>query len=399
MGLNFDNLMVSARDRLLTDTEIKNFSPGSIARSLLEIGSSELVSLSEYLDSRFVQSMITTATGEFLDQIGKLFLLDRSSSNYPLGEVKFTIDPASGKTVSDLKTMIYDDTGVVLEDIVIPALTKIEDTDGTYEYKTTDDIVLTDDGVTVSALSVYLGAAANAPSGVLTVWNNSDLNYVVIRDLILVSNPTPITTGADTESDNNFRYRIINAMKGAEKANLTAIRLACLSVPGVSDVLIRNYEYGIGTFGVFVISESPVISNGVLSAVQTAINETQAAGERGVASAPTYKACSMSINLEFKAATPTGTKDDVTRTVVTNVVNYINNLSMGTELVFNEIIQRIMETSEDIHDVDIQKFGTGEYNLDTGLIDYFEYSLNTNQDVGAITKWISNTKLVSACYD
>lgn len=398
MGLKFDDLMLSAREQLLTDTKLKNFSPGAIARSLLEISNSELVALSEYLDAQFVQHLISTATGEFLDELGKLFLVTRNESSYPLGEVKFTIDPASGKTVEDLKAMVYEDTGVTLDDLVIPSGARITDDDGDYEYKTTDDITLTDEGVTVSALSLSTGSSANIPSGLLNIWYNADLNYTNIQDLILVTNSAPIDTGEDIESDDNFRYRVVNASAAAEKANQIAIRLACLSVPGVSDVLIRNYEYGIGTFGVFVVSESPIVSNGLLSAVQTAINGTQAQGLRGVAAAPTYKACSMEIQLEFRAKVPTGTRDEVVRTVATNVINYINNLPMGAELVFNEIIQIIMETSEDIHDVDVQKFGTGEYNLETGLIDQFEYSLNANQDVDATESFVTNRKLIITCH-
>ncbi len=395
--MDFNDLMIKARQRLLDETEITSFSPGSIARTLLEIYNTELIDLQTYLDFRFSQMFVDQASGNFLDNIGKLFGLSRKDSSYAMGDVKFYIDPATGKTLEDLKQLVAQETGVV-EDIIIPEGTRVTSEDGTIVYKTVEDATLADDGVSVSVLAILPGADSNVSSNELTKWEPEAIEYLPINDLVLVTNPAPIDTGEDIEDDNNFRYRIVNATKSAAKANEMAVRLACLSVPGVSDVMIRNYEYGIGTFGVYIISESPIISDGILKAAQEAINNVQSLGIRGIATPPDYKSCGMNIVLEFYPNTPAGDKDNIVNSAVEIVIGYVNNIPLGQPLIYNEMIQRIMDISDKIKDVNIKDFRIGDYDIETGSLENETTVLNKNQYIEPTEKWVTNKILVTGCY-
>lgn len=395
---NFNSLLSRSRNYLESNTELRAFSPGSIARSILEAYTDVAGEIMQTLDQEVVSSFISSAFGDDLDKVGKLVGTERNQTQYALGQVTFEIDPLSGKTLSDLKDIIFQKTGVLPGTIVIKAGTEITNANGTILYNTVSDITLDDSPVSADALSSNIGSAGNIASGELSRFSNVSDSLIYIIDFLLVSNKAPIDSGANDETDENYRFRIINAFASAARANTNSIRLAALSVPGVADVRVRNYEYGIGSVGVFVISESPIVSQGILNAVQQSVTNAMSVGERAIVSAPSYRAVRMQIRLEFKPTTNVGDKDGICITVRDNAINYINNLELGEELIINRVGQIILDTSDQIQDYTIEKFGFGEYNFQTGLIDYYQPALVVNQPLAEIEKFVTNTKLLSTCY-
>ena len=55
------------------------------------------------------------------------------------------------------------------------------------------------------------------------------------------------------ETDDNFRYRIVNQCLTLATSNETAIRLTALTVEGVNDVILKPYSMGAGSFTVIVL--------------------------------------------------------------------------------------------------------------------------------------------------
>ena len=64
----------------------------------------------------------------------------------------------------------------------------------------------------------------------------------------------------------------------------------------------------------------------------------------------------------------------------------------------NEINSIISETSDLIYDHSFVSMGVGDYNFQTGLIDYFEPTAPVNQLLNPMEKFVTNQKLISVCY-
>jgi hypothetical protein len=161
-----------------------------------------------------------------------------------------------------------------------------------------------------------------------------------------------VTTGTDTQTDEEYRYILSKAVTAAEAANETAVRLAALSISGVSDVLIVPYIEGVGTFGIIVIGTTPIVSTDVLNNVTIAVNTVKALGEYTTISHPRYIGFEINAHLIFRSTTDAVTKQSVTDLVQSNIYNYIDNIPMGNEFVRNEVIQVTMDTSTEILDID-----------------------------------------------
>jgi len=396
---DFNGLLANAKTKLQEKTQVRAFSTGSIARALLETYIDTATSINNSLNIKMVDSLLSYSSGTSLDELGRLVGVARVGSSYALGPVQINIDPLSGKSLADLKAIIASKVGEIPDDIVIPKGLEITNTSGAVVYNTINDVTLSDDPVYVDALSSNYGVNGNVASGVLTKLRITSEPLIYIADYLIVSNPAPIDSGSDTQNDDNYRYAIANAYSNAARANYASIRLAALSVPGVADVVRIPYLYGIGTSGLFVISESPIVSQGVINAVQVAVDNVKADSQAIIVSAPTYVAFKMNVVLQFTPATAAGEKDQIVTGVTKNVINYVNNLLLGEEIVLNELRQVIQQTSENIYDHQITKLGVGDYNLSTGLVDYFNTTIEANQQIDNDSKFVTNEKLVTVCYE
>ena len=395
--MRFADIMRQTEDRLKDETKLRSFSRGSIARGLLESWNEVATDASSQLDLDIINAYISTAVGSKLDEIGVLVGESRKQFTYAVGPIKFIIDSLSGKTLEDLKDIVEEETGSRPTDIIIPSGTEITNEDGTIVYNSTADAVIGDDPVYVDAIASNVGESGRVGSGALEKITSFPSELTSILTYIIVTNTQPIESGENEESDENYRYRIANSYTSNAKANDISIELSALSVPGVADVHIRNYEYGIGSTGIFIISESPIVSQGILNTVQQAVNGVKSSGENVVVSAPTYKGFKISTVLQFKPDTSLGDRDIVVDQVRANQINYINNLQMGEEIVINQLRDVVSDTSETIYDFQLISLGIGEYNFETGLIDYFEPSLPVNQPIGQTEKFVTNSKLCDVC--
>jgi len=346
-----------------------------------------------------LNAYVSTATGKFLDMIGAVVGADRVQSTFANGKVRFYINPNTDTTVDELIVMLNNRDGGARTNVTIPSGTTVRS--GDRSYVTTTDAVLNsgDIDVEVEVLCTMAGSFGNVEQGGLSAveWNNSVLS--ILDGLLLVTNDAPIESARDVQSDDEYRYFITNSYLASAKANETAIRVACLSVPGVSDVVIEPYTYGIGTFGVFVTTTAPITTEGTLAAVQQAINETQAFGIRGVATSPTLIGVQINISLEFLPTVKSSDKVTITKQAQLNAINYINNLRPGEELVIAELSQQIMDTSEDIHDHVIVSLVIGDYNISTGIIDNADTTISiSNQRCSTREKFVTNSTLLETCY-
>jgi hypothetical protein len=118
-----------------------------------------------------------------------------------------------------------------------------------------------------------------------------------------------------------------------------------------------------------------------------------------VVSTPAYEAVHIQVYLYFESGVSTADKDNICDNASNIVIDYINNLDLGEDLIVNSIIAKIIDSSSKIKNLEIMLFGRGDYNKDTGIIENYEALVASDQTIDADTKWVTNRKLTDICYE
>lgn len=155
------------------------------------------------------------------------------------------------------------------------------------------------------------------------------------------------------ETDGNYRYRITQQGYVAAKSNEIAIRMKCLEVEGVRDVILTPYTRGIGSFTVHVLSDELDTPDDLINKVQKVINDNQAAGVRGVAAKPKLIPVDITIRLVLSSGVTSQESNSIAYDIHSKIETYIKGLGMGNPIkimdIFNIAEQpRIAETSIEV---------------------------------------------------
>lgn len=334
---------------LASNTNLTRFSRGSLVRELALAISKKMGSMWGQFDLNIAQAFVDGAEGKFLRLIGSTMGVDK------LGE---TLAKASA-TSQNFKFYVSIGTfGTVNggSSITIPAGTIVSTGPGGTgtTYRTTAINVLdsasSEQFVAIEATDV--GASSNVGRNQL-VYHNF-IEYDDVNDnTLLVANDGAIVTGRDGESDVNYRYRIVNQVFASQNANETAVRLAALSVPGVADVNIMRFFKGIGTAELLIKSTVPEVSSTLLDNVSDVIGNVTGLGELISARGPLETGVSLNGVLTLKRRISAQEETDLISAVTNNLVDYINSLDIAEDLVINEMVERVLSTSEVIKNIGI----------------------------------------------
>jgi uncharacterized phage protein gp47/JayE len=407
-----NEILAEARTRLIENTEITNVDPGGTARAILEVVAASQGDQYADLSFNINQAFVSKALGENLDLIGVLLNVKRGemkrAQDTTFKNFRFYIDPATQFTGSDiagiinswLNRQVRDSVYVTSDTFTIPAGTTINNRGGA-PYTTLEDAVFGagDTVVFVPVQATALGSIGNAGPASLNSHNLAEEHneFTSVANIILADNLLPISSGKDIEDDDSFRFRIINEALASRHANLTAVRLSALSVPGVSDVNIQNFSHGVGTFAAFVISRDPIVSTGTLNAVQAAVSQTAAAGIRATVQSPIYRGIEMTISLEFFPDVGQVQRDEIKAAVRRSVVDYTNNIEMGSGFVVNRVVQTILDVSNSIKDTALVNMFIGEYNSSTATNERRFPVFVTNQNLFWDEKFYTNAGMLTVC--
>ncbi len=359
----YSDLYKSIIQDVIENTPITNMGESSTTRAITESIARRFAELYGSMDAYINSAFISTATGEFLDNIGDLYGVTRHESMRAYsGEdnFRFYIDPATGYTVTDLIN-IANANGAAISTIVISQGTTIST--GDVSYTTTSPATLSNSGTYVPIIATGTGKEFNVgPGGLIN--NNVASNQMAIFSIaryILCTNDEAIDTGVDYESDRNYRSRIYAGRLSAANANEVSVRNAALSVPGVSDVILTKYPEGIGTYSIVVMSEYPIASTPLLNAVNEAVSQVAALGSRAIVTTPEYLAVELKVKLHFRATVEAEEQDTVKSSVRVALIDYTNNIGVGGTWVVNEVVQRVMGVSDGIMDMEQQWFRVYRY--------------------------------------
>lgn len=330
--------------RLQQQTPVTATSPGSIARAFTEAMSEQIGDAYDALEFNLAQSVISTASGRALDSLGELYqtrrrtLSDLASVDSSIGAFYFYLDSAIG------------------DDVTIPAGTRVYTGIDSFigrqlSYSTVDSVTILAGRTRVFATirPDFADAVYSAAANTLTVHNFTS----PIGAIVKCSNPKPIAPQPGFETDENYRVRIIKSIRVTASGTADAIRFAGLNVNGVRDIKYRQAPYGMGTFEVLIIPEDPSLSAAVYNNAIAAMNIVRPGGIRMVTKQPKLTL------LDFSASIVLGNvfvDDNITDQVNVAVMRYLNSLLPGDVLVYNKLVQAVMDTSNAIRDLRVTRY-------------------------------------------
>lgn len=171
-------------------TKITDFTIGSEAYHLADIMASLMLEHRELIDTNYRMSMIHTAEGEFLDNFGDMVGVHRIGSSASVGEVTFT--RLSSDTTNPI--VIADGSQVSTDD----AISFIVDNDE-------EDLIIPtgSESITAQVICELDGAYTNVLPNTITLVMGD------LGNLVGCTNANAMTGGADIESDDDYRSRIL----------------------------------------------------------------------------------------------------------------------------------------------------------------------------------------------
>lgn len=158
----------------------------------------------------------------------------------------------------------------------------------------------------------------------------------------------------EKETDNNYKYRIVNKINTMATSNYLSIKMAALSVEGVDDINIKKYSMGSGSFTIVIIGNE--VSENTIQKVYDEVEKVVACGIKFnvISVIPAY--IKMSLTISFTKDIDYLKKRDIKTLVKQKIKNYINGLTLGEMFVCNKLAQIIMDCSEYILSFNVESF-------------------------------------------
>jgi len=340
-----EEILRHALQKLQQKTPITSIGPGSVARSLAETVVNELGDFYAIMDYNTSMGLISSAQGRALDLIGELYSVERKR----LGQVA-TLEQQVGAFY------FYIDEPHN-EDIVIPLGTRVS-TDNEnfigqeYAYRTANEV-----RIRAGRLRVFVDIAPEFSDSVFTAGAHTitrhNLSQPDGQPPVKCTNPKTVAPQSGFESDDNYRTRIIKAVRTTAGGTTEALRFAALALSGVREVKIRNTAYGLGSVEALVVPEERIIATRVLGEAVKTLNAVKPAGVKLYVREPDYTPTDVYANIILRSET-NADRSGIARRAEIGILRYLNRLLPGKQFVYNQMIQSILESSDVIRDVTIE---------------------------------------------
>lgn len=350
-------LLAESKDKILGDllvdvvdnTNITKVSVGSKTRVIIEALSGKLGQMYRKFDLNLAQAFLVGAEGKYLDFFGMMMGVSR------IGQEAAQVTPEERNVKFYVQSGTFGDinggSSIVLTSGTIVSTGQAG---SGVIYTVPYNVILSssDSETYVPVRAARAGTASNVGARQLIYHNFIDYDDSASESLLVV-NEAEVVRGQDGEIDTNYKFRISQQVTAAESANPTAIRLTALGVPGVADVLVIPYARGIGTYDVLIKATTATVPVGLLAAVNEALGNETAQGIVYRARAPMETGVSMIGTLTFRKRLSAQEESNIINTVTANVGDYINSLDIAEDFIVNEIVERVMATSDNIKNIGV----------------------------------------------
>ncbi|HHT7153283.1 MULTISPECIES: baseplate J/gp47 family protein [Bacillus cereus group] len=155
--------------------------------------------------------------------------------------------------------------------------------------------------------------------------------------------------------DDMYRAELIQIVPASATANHTSLRLACLTVNGVRDVIGKEYTHGTGSFSFIVIPEYGYEKEEVLHNVEEQILKVKAFGNRPNIITPLEIPIDITVQLAFHESTSAQQKSYISFETQNKLQEYFGKFEMGQGFIYNDLVQEIMNINDKIVDFEILK--------------------------------------------
>ena len=360
-----EQMIISTLDSLQKNAGINAISPGSIARAFTEAIHSEINDLYNSLKISIEQSSLSTAAGNNLDMIGALYNVQRRSLSSELvpdrvtGNIEFFLNTTyTTNVVIPQGTLVYNDVSSFAS--------------AQYPYELTGDVV-----IAANNTRAYGSVKAKFADNTITAARNTLVKHNFVSPpgvIVYCNNPKEVYSNINSESDDNYRRRIISAVRGSASGTAESIRFAALSVKGVRDVKIREASFGIGSCDIILIPETRSTIASVSQSVYEKVRLIKPVGINLNVRVATQKLVNISLTLILREGTSTDIARGVENQSKIFLNRYLNSLSIGDSLYMSEIERQIRMSSELVMSVTI-----GSIKIDGNNIPSKDYRLSDDK--------------------
>lgn len=330
-------MLINALDSLQKNAGISSIAPGSIARAFAEAIHSEIYDLYNSLKLSVEQSNLSTASGLNLDMIGTLYNVQRRSISSELvperttANIEFFMNKTyNGSIVIPSGTLVFND---------INNYSSIQ-----YAYELMGEVI-----IPVGNTRAYGSVKAKFADNKITAARNTLVKHNFIAPpgvVVFCNNPKEVYSTLNSESDDNYRRRIVAAVRGSNTGTAESIRFAALAIKGVKDAKIREASFGIGSCDIIIVPETRS-SIGAMS--ELVIDQVRAIKPIGVninVRIAERKPVDVNMSLTLREGTASDTARAVENQSRIFINRYINSLSIGDSISLTEIERQAKMASE-----------------------------------------------------
>lgn len=331
------DILINILNSLQKDAGISAVYPGSIARAFAEAFSSEVSDLYEALKFNINQSNLSSASGRNLDLIGDLYGISRKSITEYASEdrqsfnIEFFIDKAHSASITIPKdVLVYNDVSNFMST--------------QYGFKLAGDVV-----IPVGSTRAYGRVEPNFSDNAYVAPINSltKHNFFSPAGVILFcNNPKEVYSNINSESDSNFRRRIIASIKSKAIGSAESVRFAALAVRGVRDVRIREGSYGIGSCDVVVVPETTSGLSNLPQNVLIAVNAVKPVGIKLNIRIAEKVTVSVGATIRIPMGVSETLSSGIKNQASLFIKRYLNSLTIGDSVSIKEIEAQINRSSD-----------------------------------------------------
>lgn len=301
---SFQSLKDAAKAEIQSvDPTLTDFTEGSNLDAITATGAFLAQEAGEYALRLFRSGLVRYATDEELVALAlEVYGLTPLEPTKSVGEVFWTEDAASGYTIPAGTTL----TGTAPDGTAFTAVTLHDATSNNPS------------GIAVEASTA--GAAGNVPAGTLTA-----VSGFATDPGATVSQPSRMAGGADDESPDHLRKRLLLYFPSLSKGVASAVELAALSVYGVEYVYTTVVDTNLGPIARVYVADSTGAGNGTLaSLVQDTMAGVVALGAYPEVLAAAREEPTLTCTMVVKKASDVPRAEALARTVLLDACNAVS---------------------------------------------------------------------------
>jgi uncharacterized phage protein gp47/JayE len=327
---SYEEIVNSLLEELQRRSPITDTSVGSVARTLIEAISVELVQTYEKADEAYQSGFIDTAQGKALDNVVALLGVERKGAQYATGSIVFMRNNPVSEVVIPQGTRVSTRG-------VDPSQAKI--------FETTLTVRIPKG---ISEAEIPIRALTSGEEGVTDYDTITRLDSPIVG-VDSVSNRKPTTVGGGRETDEELRERTKSLVLSAGRSTVDAIRNVVLALPGVRDVSIREMPFGVPGEVDVVVDGLDVDDPAVKGRLENAVNSRRPAGIqvniKGTTKVMTSIECYVALRGDATGY------ETVVSELEAKIRGYLTSLGSGADIQRNRVISLMLEHPS-VRDVD-----------------------------------------------